>query len=74
MTFGQNFGQILFDVYYTLLRGKFTLPTNARSFILFGLATNCLFGWWWADPAAAIVMVPLIAREGAEGIRANACC
>lgn len=34
-----------------------------------GLALNAAFGWWWADPAAALVLVPLIAREGVEGIR-----
>ena len=30
--------------------------------------TRCL-GWWWADPAAALVMVPIIAREGVQGLR-----
>jgi divalent metal cation (Fe/Co/Zn/Cd) transporter len=28
---------------------------------------NALFGWWWADPVAALAMVPIIAREGVEG-------
>ncbi len=36
---------------------------------LAGVALNALFGWWWADPAAALVMVPIIAAEGWEGIR-----
>jgi divalent metal cation (Fe/Co/Zn/Cd) transporter len=34
-----------------------------------GVGLNALFGWWWADPVAALAMVPIIAREGVEGIR-----
>ena len=42
---------------------------------LAGVALNATLGWWWADPVAAVVMVPIIAREGVEGIRAReACC
>ena len=40
---------------------------------LAGVALNTLFRWWWADPAAALLMVPLIAREGLEGLRGSAC-
>ena len=36
---------------------------------LAGLALNAAFGWWWADPAAGLALVPLIAREGLEGLR-----
>jgi cation diffusion facilitator family transporter len=36
---------------------------------LAGVALNGLFGWWWADPIAALIMVPIIAREGLEGLR-----
>ena len=39
---------------------------------LVGLALNAALGWWWADPAAALVLVPLIAREGIEGVRGEA--
>ncbi len=42
--------------------------------LLAGLLLNALLGWWWADPVAALVMVPLIAREGVEGLRAERCC
>jgi divalent metal cation (Fe/Co/Zn/Cd) transporter len=38
---------------------------------LAGVALNALFGWWWADPAAALAMTPIILREGAGGIRAK---
>jgi divalent metal cation (Fe/Co/Zn/Cd) transporter len=36
---------------------------------LAGLALNAFFGWWWADPAAALVLVPLLVREGLAGWR-----
>ncbi|HKC71843.1 MAG TPA: cation transporter [Terriglobales bacterium] len=42
--------------------------------LLSGLLLNALLGWWWADPVAALVMVPLIAREGVEGLRGQRCC
>lgn len=41
--------------------------------LLGGLVLNALFGWWWADPVAALIMVPIIAREGFEGLRGEAC-
>lgn len=41
---------------------------------LAGVALNGVIGWWWADPVAAIAMVPIIAREGIEGVRGKACC
>lgn len=36
---------------------------------LVGVGLNASLGWWWSDPVAALVMVPIIAREGIEGIR-----
>ena len=33
---------------------------------LIGLGLNAVLGWWWADPVAALAMVPLIMREGLE--------
>jgi len=41
--------------------------------LLAGLLLNALLGWWWADPAAALVMVPIIAREGRQGLRGVPC-
>jgi divalent metal cation (Fe/Co/Zn/Cd) transporter len=41
--------------------------------LLGGLILNAVLGWWWADPVAALVMVPIIAREGVEGLRGEAC-
>lgn len=42
--------------------------------LLAGLALNALAGWWWADPLAALAMVPLIAWEGAEAVRGRTVC
>lgn len=42
--------------------------------LLIGLVLNATAGLWWADPIAAILMVPLILREGIEGLRAKPCC
>src|SRR5579872_180442 len=42
--------------------------------LLIGLVLNLALGWWWADPIAALVMVPIIAKEGVDGTRAKACC
>lgn len=33
-----------------------------------GLGANALFGWWWADPVAALAMVYFLVREGWEAI------
>lgn len=42
--------------------------------LLAGLGLNALFGWWWADPVAALVMIPIITKEGVEALRGEACC
>ncbi len=34
--------------------------------ILFGLALNTLFSWWWADPVSALIIVPFFIKEGLE--------
>ena len=41
--------------------------------LLVGLGLNAAFGWWWADPIAALVMVPIIANEGREALRGDTC-
>jgi divalent metal cation (Fe/Co/Zn/Cd) transporter len=38
-----------------------------------GLALNAIFGFWWADPVAALIMVPIIVKEGIEGLRGETC-
>ena len=54
---------------------KETLACSYLSFaLLLGLATNAVVGLWWADPIAALLMVPWLVREGLEGLRGDSCC
>jgi divalent metal cation (Fe/Co/Zn/Cd) transporter len=48
--------------------------TYLSTILLGGLLLNGLLGWWWADPIAGLVMVPIIAKEGIDGLRGKACC
>ena len=41
---------------------------------LAGVGLNAALGWWWADPVAALAMVPIIAKEGLEGVRGEPAC
>lgn len=41
--------------------------------LLGGLLLNALFGLWWADPVAGLVMLPIIAREGFTALRGETC-
>jgi divalent metal cation (Fe/Co/Zn/Cd) transporter len=38
-----------------------------------GVLLNATVGWWWADPVAALCMVPIILYEGIDGVRAKPC-
>ena len=48
--------------------------TYLSAILLGGLLLNAVMGWWWADPVAALIMVPIIAREGIEALRGEKCC
>jgi divalent metal cation (Fe/Co/Zn/Cd) transporter len=48
--------------------------TCLSAILLCGLILNALLGWWWADPAAGLLMVPIIAKEGINGLRGRECC
>lgn len=39
-----------------------------------GIPLNAFLGWWWADLVAALVMVPIIVKEGVEGLRGDEAC
>jgi len=41
--------------------------------LLSGLVLNAMWGLWWADPVAALIMTPIIAKEGLAGIRGETC-
>lgn len=49
------------------------LETLACSYLslalLLGLGANALFGWWWADPVAALAMVYFLVKEGTEAVQ-----
>jgi divalent metal cation (Fe/Co/Zn/Cd) transporter len=47
--------------------------TYLSAILLGGLLLNAVLGWWWADPTAGLIMVPIIAKEGVDGIRGKAC-
>jgi hypothetical protein len=52
-----------------------TMAWNGAEFLIAVLAgLNAWLGWWWADPVAALAMVPLIGWEGIEAVRGRTCC
>jgi divalent metal cation (Fe/Co/Zn/Cd) transporter len=50
------------------------LCTYLSGILLLGLVLNASLGWWWADPVAALAMVPIIANEGWAAVRGRTCC
>ena len=48
--------------------------TYLSGILLGGLVLNALFGLWWADPLAGLVMVPIIAKEGIAAWLGKSCC
>jgi divalent metal cation (Fe/Co/Zn/Cd) transporter len=48
--------------------------TYLSAILLVGLILNATIGWWWADPIAALVMTPIIAKEGIDAWQGKACC
>jgi divalent metal cation (Fe/Co/Zn/Cd) transporter len=42
--------------------------------VFLGLAGNALFGWWWLDPIAALLIAGVAVREGLETWRGEGCC
>jgi divalent metal cation (Fe/Co/Zn/Cd) transporter len=48
--------------------------TYLSAMLLGGLVLNAVLGWWWADTLAALAMVPIIAKEGVDGVRGKTCC
>ena len=55
---------------WNVLEGLLAVAAGATT--LAGLILNAAFGWRWADPVAALVIVPLVVREGLEGWRGEA--
>lgn len=42
--------------------------------LLAGLGANAAFGWWWADPVAALAIAGFAAVEGVRSWRGEGCC
>jgi divalent metal cation (Fe/Co/Zn/Cd) transporter len=42
--------------------------------LLIGLGGNALFGLWWLDPAAAVLIAAVAVKEGREAWRGETCC
>ena len=56
-----------------LTEGKVTLvDAYLAGAVLAGLVLNALFGWWWADPLASLVIVYYGIREGIHALREGA--
>ncbi|QLD11127.1 cation diffusion facilitator family transporter [Microbacterium oleivorans] len=47
--------------------------TYLSAAVLIGLVVNSLFGWWWADAVAGLVIAAFALREGVEAWRGDAC-
>lgn len=47
--------------------------TYLSAAVLIGLVLNSLFGWWWADAIAGLVIAAFAIREGLEAWRGDAC-
>lgn len=47
--------------------------TYLSAILLAGLLLNAIFGLWWADPVAGLIMVPIISKEGLEGLQGKTC-
>ncbi len=41
--------------------------------LLVGLLANARLGWWWADPAAALMIAAVAAKEGRDAWRGESC-
>ena len=47
--------------------------TYLSAAVLIGLALNSLWGWWWADAVAGLVIAIFAVREGVEAWKGDAC-
>ncbi len=54
--------------------GQNLLCAYLAATVLAGLVGNSLWGWWWLDPLAGLVIAATAAREGREAWRGKGCC
>jgi hypothetical protein len=49
-----------------------SLVCDMQHFTVFiGLGANALLGWWWADPIAALLLIPFLIKEGRENLEGH---
>lgn len=65
---GMSSGALAADARQTALCGYLS------AILLGGLLLNGFLGWWWADPLAALCMLPIIVKEGLEGVQGRSSC
>jgi divalent metal cation (Fe/Co/Zn/Cd) transporter len=53
--------------------GQNQICTYLSLALLAGLLLNALAGWWWADPASALVIAAVALHEGRQSWRGDAC-
>jgi divalent metal cation (Fe/Co/Zn/Cd) transporter len=54
--------------------GETQLCTYLSVVVLLGLTSNALFGWWWMDPVAGLVVAGLAIKEGREAWSSGDVC
>lgn len=54
--------------------GQNLLCAYLAAAVLAGLAANGLWGWWWLDPVAGLLVAAMAVREGREAWRGESCC
>ena len=54
--------------------GQTQLCFYLSAVLLVGLGANALFGWWWADPLAALAIAGVAVHEGRSSWRGEGCC
>jgi divalent metal cation (Fe/Co/Zn/Cd) transporter len=54
--------------------GQNLLCAYLAAAVLAGLIANSVWGWWWVDPLAGLVVAAMAVREGREAWRGESCC
>ena len=56
-----------------LTEGRVTLvDAYLAGAVLVGLVLNALFGWWWADPLASLIIIYYGVREAVHALQESA--
>lgn len=72
IAFGKLWAAARLDLPIVAAEAKETIACSYLTLTaLAGIAAVFLFGWWWLDAAAALLMVPWLAREGRAGLRSD---